>query len=209
MTGLGRFIRDLWTLAKFVAKVCFWLSVPFAFLSFYYFNYFHIRHFEDPAAGLNFVTDTDATARNDFRKRTVSAFTKPLRQQPARIKKLRKQTKGGTVRPSTLERDATQIRNRLRQIKTEARLRRIPIEFKRNYEPAIFALQDAFRSINDLEDSFDQETVAARKKLYNHSIKNWKAAEKKNKTTHDFFSRDESPRSPKPKEPRWRTSPKS
>ena len=30
MTGLGRFIRDLWTLAKFVAKVCFWLSVCYS-----------------------------------------------------------------------------------------------------------------------------------------------------------------------------------
>ena len=209
MAGLGPFLRDLWTLARFVTKVCFWTSIPFVFLSFYYFNYFQIRHFEDPVAGLTYVTDTDAAYRNDFRKRTISAVTDPVRRQLARIKKLRKQTKGGTVRPSTLERDVTQIRNRLMQIKTEARLRRIPKEFQKNYEPSLHAIEDAFHSLNDLEDSFDQETAAARKKLYNESIKKWKTAAKKINQTRDFCSQDESPRPAKQKEPRWRTNSKS
>lgn len=188
MAGFNRLVRDIWALTKYVAKVCFWLSLPFGLLLFYYFNSFQIRHFESPVDGLNYVTDTDAPQRNDFRKRTVSSVAEPLRFQLASIKKLRKQTKGGTIRPPTFEQDATEIRNRLKEIKTEARLRRIPKEFQKKYEPALFAIGDAFHSINDLEDSFEQETDGARKKLYNESIKKWKSATKKNNETLDYFS---------------------
>ena len=87
MAGFNRLVRDIWALTKYVAKVCFWLSLPFGLLLFYYFNSFQIRHFESPVDGLNYVTDTDAPQRNDFRKRTVSSVAEPIRFQLASIKK--------------------------------------------------------------------------------------------------------------------------
>ena len=191
MAGLSPHFRALWMLVRFLGKVCFSLALLCALLWFFYFRHFRIRYFEEPHNGLNYVTDTDAPQRNDFRKRTLSAVTDTLRLQLAKIKRIRRQTKGGTVRPPTLERDATDIRNRLKEIMVEARLRRIPKQFQKNYEPALYALQDAFYSINDLEDSFDQETKAARKKLYNDSIKKWKSAEHNCRITHDYFASDE------------------
>lgn len=144
-----------------------------------------------PSEGLTYVTDTDAPQRNYFRKRTVSAISDPLRQELDRIKKMRKQTKSGTFRPPTFEQDATEIRSRLKELMTEARLRRIPKQFQKNYEPALHAIVDAYHSIKDLEDSFEQKTEDARKDLYTESIKKWNSAERKCKITHDFFTSDE------------------
>ena len=197
-------VRDLWALTRFLGKVFFWASLPVIFCYLSYLSCSPGRQFRSPTQGLTYIEGSNALQQNLFRQRTVAEVCDPLRLQLDRIKEIRRQTNRGIFRTPALKREATEIRNRLREIYADARLRPIPTKFKRHYEPAIFALQDAFHSINDLEDSFDQETVAARKKLYNHSIKNWKAAEKKNNTTHDFFSRDESPTPPERKEPRWR-----
>ena len=97
------------------------------------------------------------------------------------------------------------IRGRLSEIKTEARLRRIPIQYKDQYEPALLAIQDAEYSINELEESFEQETQAARKKMYQDSIKKWRSATKKCEETAGYFSQTNWQPQPRvPKEPKWR-----
>ena len=169
--------------------------IVFGGLGFYYFNYFQWRHFEDPVAGLNYVTDTDAPQRNDFRKRTVSSVTDPIRMQLEKVKKIRGKcrVKGSKARVAypELEQDCTEVRNRLKEIMTEARLKRIPKQFQKKYEPALPSLADLFHSINDLEDSFDQETDGAKDKLWNEGVKKWKTAAKKNNETREYFMGDE------------------
>ena len=191
MAGLWPRLHYLLSTTRLVLKTLAWLTFPFLLTCWYYSTFFQWTHRTYPTEGLNYVTDTDAPQRNDFRKRTVSAVTDPLRQELDRIKALRKQTKSGTVRPPTFEQDAIEIRIRLKEIMTEARLRRIPKEFQKNYEPVLHALAYAFYSINDLEDCFEQETEADRHKLYNNSVKKWKSAELKCKITHDYFTSDE------------------
>ena len=191
MAGLSTHLQALWLLLKFVGKTCFSLALLWALLWFFYFRNFRGRYFEEPPSGPNYVTDTDAPQRNDFRKRTVSSVTDPIRMQLAKIETLRKQSKGGTVKPPTLEKSASEVRSRLKQIVTEARLRRIPVEFKSHYEPALHALQDAYRSINALEDCFEQETLAERHKLYNESVQSWKDAMRENNLTREFFMGDD------------------
>ena len=169
--------------------------IVFGGLGFYYFNYFQWRHFEAPVDGLNYVTDTDAPQRNDFRRRTVSSVTDPIRMQLEKVKKIRGKcrVKGSKAREPypELEQDCTEVRNRLKEIMTEARLKRIPKQFQKKYEPALHALADLFHSINDLEDSFDQETDGAKDKLWNEGIKKWKTAAKKNNETREYFMGDE------------------
>lgn len=191
MAGLSPYFQALWLLLKFVGKICFSLALLWALLWFFYFRHFRGRYFEAPRSSLNYVTDTDAPQRNDFRKRTVSSITDPIRMQLAKIETLRKQSKSGTVKPPTLEKSATKIRSRLKQIMTEARLRRIPVEFKYHYEPALYAIQDAYRSINALEDCFEQEALAERHKLYNESVQSWRGAMRKNSLTREFFLGDD------------------
>ena len=191
MAGLWPRIHYLLSTIRLVLKILAWLFFPFLVTCWYYFSFSQWTHRRYPTEGLNYVIDTDAPQRNDFRKRTVSAVTDPLRLQLGKIKRIHRQTKGGTVRPSTLERDATIIRNRLKEIMTEARLRRIPVEFKYHYEPALYAIQDAYRSINALEDCFEQEALAERHKLYNESVQSWRGAMRKNSLTREFFLGDD------------------
>lgn len=169
--------------------------IVFGGLGFYYFNYFQWRHFEAPTEGLNYVADTDAPQRNDFRKRTVSAVTDPIRMQLEKVKKIRSKckVKGSKERQPypELEQDCTEVRNRLKEIMTEARLRRIPKQFKKHYEPCLISMQQLFRSVNDLEDSFEQETEGAKDKLWNDSIKKWKEASKQNNITREYFMGDD------------------
>ncbi|MCA9775407.1 MAG: hypothetical protein KC800_01765 [Candidatus Eremiobacteraeota bacterium] len=169
--------------------------VVFGGLGFYYFNYFQWRHFEAPTDGLTYVNDADAPQLNEFRKRTVSSVTDPLRQQIDKYKKVRGKTvvKGKKERQvyPEMEQDLIEIRNRLKEIMTEARLRRIPKKFKAKYEPCMYAMQDLFRSINEFEDSFEQETQGAKDKMYKDSLTKLKSAVKKNNETREFFTSED------------------
>ena len=141
--------------------------------------------------GLTFVTAVDDVRRNEFRKRTVSSVTDPLRQQLEKLRKMRSRTNGGKLRYPGLEQDLLEVRNRLKEIMTEARLRRIPKEFKSNYETALRAIQEAFYSANTLEDAFEQETDRDRRRIYAESVMRWKRSRKKCDETREFFASDQ------------------
>jgi lysyl-tRNA synthetase class I len=166
------------------------LVIVFGGVGFYYFNYFQWRHFENPTDGLTFVKETDPPQKNAFRTKTISSICDPIRQQIERVVKLRKKTKKGKEKYPELEQELTEVRNRLKEIMTEARLRRIPQEFKKKYELNLFALQDLFRAVNDLEDSFDQETTSQKEKLYKSSITGTNKASKKVEESREYFTGD-------------------
>ena len=202
VAGFGDLFIDLWRLAEFVAKVFLCLAFLNGLALCYVNTFWHIRYFEHPTDGLTYVTDADVPQLNEFRKRTLTSVCQPLSTQLEAIKAVRRQTQNGTVCPPTLERDLEHIRGRLSEIKTEARLRRIPKQYEGRYEWALLAIQDAEYSINELEDSFEQKTKAARKKLYQDSIKKWRSATKKCEGTAGYFSQNDW--RPEPKEPKWR-----
>lgn len=164
------------------------LVIVFGGIGFYYFNYFQWRHFEQPLEGLTYVEENTAPQLNDFRKHTVAKITDATALHLGTLANMRKKTKKGTVKYPEFEQECTEFRNRLKEIMTEGRLRRIPTKFKKKYSLCLLALQDAFRSVNALEDSFDPETVAEREKLYKESIKLANAAKKKNLEAREYFN---------------------
>lgn len=167
------------------------LIIVFGGLGFYYFNYFQWRHFEAPLEGLTFEDETPTPQLNDFRKKTLSAVADPIGGQLERLAALRKKVKKAGFKAEgypELEQDCTEVRNRLKEIMVEARLRRIPKKFKPKYEPLLLALQDAYRSVNYLAEVFDPETEQERMKLYDLSLKETKEGYAKLRPARAYFS---------------------
>lgn len=164
--------------------------VVFGGIGFYYFNYFQWRFFEDPTKGLTYAK-VDAAGVNDFRKRAVADLLDPTRQQFERIKKMRLDTKKGTEKYPEFDQHVKEVRNRLLAIINEGRLRRVPTQFKKNYDAAMNSLKDAFESINELRDSFEASTPAEREKLYESSFQKWKKGMAKVERSRAYFSGDE------------------
>ncbi|MFA5508904.1 MAG: hypothetical protein WC314_01665 [Vulcanimicrobiota bacterium] len=170
------------------------IVVFFGGLGFYYFNYFQWRHFEKPLDGVTYADVDDSSQLNSFRKQALSSVCDPILQQADRIKKIRDKTKvkGEKTRKvyPEMEQDLIEVRNRLKELMTEARLRRIPKKFKTNYDPTLLGLKDLFESVNEFEASFDQETQGARDKMVAGAIKKWNAGKKKVSQTRDYFHGD-------------------
>jgi hypothetical protein len=164
--------------------------IVFGGIGFYYFNYFQWRFFEDPYTGLTYTTETSAPQKNAFAKKTIASVTDPIRQQIERVVEIRKKTKKGTEKYPEMEQDLIEVRNRLKEIMTEARLRRIPKEFTKAYKLNLAALVNLFRAVNDLEDSFEQETKSAQEKLYKDSIKGTSKAKAEMTKAREFFNGD-------------------
>jgi hypothetical protein len=183
----SQFVRDSFCLGKILFL---FLGLPVISLVWYYHTYFQWTHREDPYSGLTYVKECTEPQANAFRKKTVASICVPTLQCIDRVVKLRRQTQKGTFRPPGMEEELQAVRNRLKEIMTEARLRRIPMVFKNEYSKNLAALVDCFYAINVLEDSFDQETLAAREKLYKQSIKSTAKARKQCQQARDYFTSD-------------------
>jgi hypothetical protein len=143
-----------------------------------------------PYEGLTYFKDGSAPQLNAFRKKTVSSVCDPTLDCVDRLVELRKRTDKGTVAPSGMEEELQAIRDRLREIMTEARHRRIPKQFANEYKTSLLAIQSCNRATQSLEDSFDQETPAARNKLYKESIKRSNKARKQCQEVRAYFTTD-------------------
>ena len=164
------------------------MVIVFGGLGFYYFNYFQWRYFEAPLKGLTYVEENTAPQLNDFRKHTVAKITDATALHLDTLANIRKKTKKGTEKYPDFEQECIEFRNRLKEIMVEARLRRIPTKFQKKYDLCLLALQDAYRSVNYLEESFGAKTPAEQQKIYKESIKYANAAKKKNTEAREYFS---------------------
>lgn len=144
-----------------------------------------------PDSGLIYTTKPDAVYCNEFRSRAISYVLNPTLEQLQVIREIREDTKGGTFKTPTLERDLAEVRNHLQEIMTEARLCRVPIEFRHQYEPSLSAIHDAYYSTIDLEEYFAPETQTGRTEKYNESIIKWRLSLKQCRQTRDFFTSDD------------------
>lgn len=169
------------------------LVIVFGGLGFYYFNYFQWRHFEAPLEGLTYAKENTAPQLNDFRKKAEASVIDPARQMADKIQDLRKSTRvkgGGYKEPEDMEQDVKEIRNRLLEIMTEARLRRIPKKFDKRYQDCLLALQDLYYSVNYIPEIFGEETTGARENVYKKSLKEWKEGEKRLNRAKAYFRDD-------------------
>ena len=153
---------------------------------FYFTKCFHIRYFEDPKEGLTYVDTCRDSQLNDFRKHTVANLIDPALVQLDRIKALRKKSHFGKIRPAALEAEANEIRLRLRDLMDEARLRRIPKQYRRQYERLIMGLKYGYDSVNYLEASLLPEAVSP-KESYTNGVKAGKKSKRGLMIAREFF----------------------
>lgn len=164
--------------------------VVFGGLGFYYFKYFQWRHFDDPTAGLTYNEGVEGPQLNEFRKSAVANTIDPVTRELDRLVKIRKKTKGGKESYSEMEQELTEVRNRLRELLADARLRRIPKKFSKNYNVALLSMKDAFDSVNYLEEAFSKGDAEADERLFKESVKKTNDARKKLNTARDYFHGD-------------------
>ena len=164
------------------------IMLVFGGIGFYYFKVFQWRDFEDPLGGVEYNKVKFSSQLADFQRHTVRNTIDPIKTQVGFIKRLRKETKRGTVKPEEFDQDITELRNAFLKIMKEAKQRRVPKQYKKHYEPCLLSLKEAYESVNALEDSFEQEIESDRKKRYSDSIKHSKKALKKLIGPRNFFN---------------------
>lgn len=161
--------------------------VVFGGLGFYYFNYFQWRHLENPTDDITYVKQNSPSVLNDFRRKTVKDISDAALQTVKRLKQIRKDTKKGTEEYPEFEQECIEVRNKLKDIMNEARLRRIPKQYKRQYEHLLKGLGYGYQSVNKLQASFEQETADQQQKYYKDSIILYKKSMKESKIARDYF----------------------
>lgn len=152
----------------------------------YYYNYFCcIRYFEDPLQGLVFVEE--ASPLQYFSKTTVAKILDPTLVELERLRVIRKSTRQGTFSSPELERRLAEVRAQVQALSAEARLRRIPLIFKKEYTQSLLALHDLLRSVNVLEDALACSNEEERGRLYIESVKYAKMSKRKWEQARGYF----------------------
>jgi hypothetical protein len=169
------------------------LAVSLAVVSVYvyYSCCFQIRHIEPPLDGLTYVKEFPPEFLNMFRKQFFVQIVDPAAHELHRIKEIRKATRGGTYRYPEFDQDVKEVRDNLRAIMNEARLRRIPAKFKKHVGLTLLAIQDCYYSTCLLQESFECETLEERESLYKKGFKEWRNAERQLDRSRDYFTSDE------------------
>lgn len=159
----------------------------FGGLGTYYFKVFRWRHLESPTHDLLLVEKNDNAELAFFRKRTVPDIIDPTMQQLAKLKDLRKASKGGTVTPDNFDQSMKEIGTRLIELMNVAKLRQIPKRYQKQYNDVLVGVSEVYRSWRSLEEAMGETEPSLRKKSFDESI-NWtRKAEQKFKKQRSFF----------------------
>lgn len=163
---------------------------------FYLFNPFRVRWLEDPQIELTVVKipPSENHVLHLFRKTTVSSTIDPCRVELDNLKLLIKQTrdkngKYGQLVPMNWDSQTTQILNRLIEIMEQAKLRRIPARYDKEYREVLWGINNTYRATQEFRaycSAGSGETLireAAYKECKNHR----KKAISKFKEGREFF----------------------
>lgn len=145
----------------------------------YYFKVFQWRDLEDPLGGLTISKETEVSQVTFFRKKSVSDIIDPIRTQHDRYLKLRKESKKGTVVPEDWKQKKTEINNRLIELMSQAKLRRIPVNLQKPYKDTLLGISDLYRAMNSLDESISSEDATLKKRAYEQSIEYAKQSKKR------------------------------
>ena len=81
----------------------------------------------------------------------------------------RESTAGGTKKNEDFEQDCIEIKNKLKTIVDDARLRKIPERYKTQYHNALLGAHFAYLSVRALESACDADSKAEREAHYKES----------------------------------------
>lgn len=135
------------------------------------------------------ISDRESAALYPFRKKTVSDVIDPTKQELARIKDFRKATKKGTVVPEEWEQDSTEVLNRLLEIMGQAKLRRIPKRYSKDYEEVLWGIHHTYRSVLAYRDycKADPTAIEVRKQALKECFDHDKKGKRKLDKARDYF----------------------
>ncbi len=165
--------------------------VFFGGIGYYYFNVFRWRHLEDPMMDRTIVEikERDSAVLYPFRKRTVADIIDPTSGELARIKDFRKSTKKGKNIPEDWDQETTEVLNRLLEIMEQAKLRRIPKRYSKDYDEVLWGIHHTYLSIRAFRAYCDTspEQTDVRKVKYKECYDQYKKATRKLRKARDYF----------------------
>lgn len=161
--------------------------VFFGGLGTYYFKVFQWRHLEDPLYDIQIVANDDPAALADFRRFTVPNIVDPTMQQLSKLVKLRKATNAATQKTEDFEQTCKEITNSLRELMNTAKLRRIPKQYQKKYDPVLIGISEVYKSVRALENAVGEDLPDAKKRYLEESIKLTTSAKSRLKIGRDFF----------------------
>lgn len=164
--------------------------VVFGGLGLYYFNYYQWHELEEPLADLVFVEDVSSTQLNNFRKKALASVCDAALLDIERLKILQKSTKKGTSKNDGFDQDCKELKNRLRDVMAEARLKRIPKRFEDRYSDALMGIHYNYKSLLALQAAVQADNKAQRVSFYRESMKFADKATQITSSSREYFHGD-------------------
>ena len=156
----------------------------------YYVKYQQWNGIEKPLANLDYAHQVTAPQLHEFRTKAVASLCDPAALQLQRVQKVRGSTAGGTKKNEDFEQDCIEIKNKLKTIVDDARLRKIPERYKTQYHNALLGAHFAYLSVRALESACDADSKAEREARYKESRNLSSKADKLLKSSRDSFKND-------------------
>lgn len=153
----------------------------------YYVKYQQWNGIEKPLAGLNYVQQQTAPQLHEFRKKAVASLCDPTALQLQRLQKISKSTSGATKKSEDFEQNCTEIKNKLKTVVDDARLRNIPERYKAQYHDALLGAHFAYLSVRALESACEADSKAERDARYKESKTLSSKSDRLLKSSRNFF----------------------
>lgn len=174
--------------------------VFFGGIGFYYFKVFRWRDLEDPTINLTVVKipPRENHVLHPFRKRTISDIIDPCRVELDNLKvqikltKDKKTKKYGVLIPEDWDQATTEILNRMIEIMKQAKLRRIPERYNKEYLKVLWGVHHTYRATLEFREycSAPVENPTAKAASYKEMKKHRKKAISAFKKGREWFTHD-------------------
>lgn len=152
---------------------------------YYYTNVFRWRILEDPYADPTVeIKERDSAVLYPFRKRTVADIIDPTLKELARLERARATTNKGKYNPNW---DSDESLARQLEIMEQARLRRIPKRYSKDYDDVLWGIYHAYLSTRALQKYAKANDPKARKIAYKECYDQYNKAQRMLCKARDYF----------------------
>lgn len=178
------------TVRRILVGLSWLIAVPVVLMLLLYVLYFSrcsVRWLEDPFEEVRFIECSEPTKLKAFGRETYFTTNLYLRQLAYRLKRLRKSTQGGRLKPPRFDQDCEEILMEIGVLKEQAFARSIPHSYKKAYTEQLYALEFLYQSTVRLRDAMEMKDEHERKRFYRDSILTYKNALRTNRAAGESF----------------------
>ena len=122
-----------------------------------------------PLSDLVFVEHATGAQLDSFKQNCMKEICEPTLQVMNEFKEMRFESEQGKAKPEGFGGEIKRLRHRLAEIDSEARLRKIPAEYRAQYENLVTAIHSLGRSLDEFEKALLASNDEDRKTLYQAS----------------------------------------